>query len=572
MIRQIILALLVGVAIAFPNPDSKAITQQQSSPTVTTPLGSIQGSILATRLGKPIYAFRGIRYAKAPINELRFQPPVPVEKWESAFNATVDGPDCPQLGVTHTSEDCLLLNVYTTKLPKAGENEKRSVLVFFHAGGFHSGSTDSGTLSPKYLLDEDIVLVIPNYRLGSLGFLSTGDKEAPGNNGLKDQVQALKWVKANIASFGGDPECVTIAGYSVGGASVTLHLVSPLSRGLFHKAIAMSGSSYGNWPVPQNQLQLAKKQARLVNCPEDTPANIIKCLKSKPADELAESVPKFKEFGSLDPAVIWLPVIEQDFGQPRFLTAHPVELIQSDQFAKVPFLTGVTTDEFVSHAFAVINNPKLAQDLDKNFEKNAPIAFIYERDTDNSKAISKELKKFYLEDKHLDNSSLSGLVQLYSDAIVGFAVNRAAKLLAEKSNESVYYYRFNYKGRHSNFYLPDTSNTVPYGAAHLDDLIYLFQSPNSFSDYKENDPETDTIDKMIKLWANFARTGKPIPEQSEDLDNVKWEPFTTKTKKYLDIGNKLILNENLYEKRYSEWEKLFPLSKYQGGKNKKQHG
>lgn len=126
------------------------------------------------------------------------------------------------------------------------------MLVFFHGGGFLSGSGCSESLSPKYLLDEDIVLVVPNYRLGTLGklysyhlnirclkisnlfigFLSTGDKEAPGNLGLKDQVQVLKWVKENIATFGGDPECVTIGGYSAGGASVTLHLVSPLSKGL----------------------------------------------------------------------------------------------------------------------------------------------------------------------------------------------------------------------------------------------------------------------------------------------------------------------------------------------------
>jgi len=496
---------------------------------------------------------------------------VPVEKWEGTFNATLDGPACPQPGgVTPTSEDCLLLNVYATKLPKVGENEKRSVVVFFHYGGFHSGTGNSQTFGPKYLLDQDIVLVVPNYRIGALGFLSTGDKEAPGNNGLKDQVQALKWVKENIATFGGDPDCITIAGYSAGAASVTLHLVSPLSKGLFHKAIAMSGSSFGNWPVPNNQLDLAKKQAKLVNCPDDTPANIIKCLRSKTADEIAETVPKFREFGSLDPCVIWLPVIEQDFGQQRFLTAHPVETALSDQLTKVPFMTGITTDEFVSHAYPVINNPKLSQDLDKNFEKYGPIAFLYERDTENSKTISKELRKFYLEDKPVDNSSLASLVQLYGDAIVGFGVNRAAKLLAEKSNESVYYYRFNYKGRHSRFYLPDSNNTAPYGVAHGDDLIYLFHNAK-FPEYKENDPEIVTIEKLTTLLGNFARKSKPTSEQPEKLDNVKWEPFTTKTKKYLDIGNKLVMNENLNEKRYAEWEKLFPLSKYQG-KNKKQHG
>lgn len=126
------------------------------------------------------------------------------------------------------------------------------------------------------------------------GFLSTGEKEAPGNYGFKDQVQALKFVKKNIAAFGGDPDSVTIAGYSAGGSSVTLHLVSPMSQGLFHKAIVMSGSALGNWPVPANQMAVAKKQARLVKCPEDTSANIVKCLKTKPALDLGDSLGGFK--------------------------------------------------------------------------------------------------------------------------------------------------------------------------------------------------------------------------------------------------------------------------------------
>ncbi|KAK5641616.1 hypothetical protein RI129_010163 [Pyrocoelia pectoralis] len=566
MLRVLILLLVIGLATSTPKPDHKAVSEKSVS-IVTTPLGTVQGSLMQTRNGKQIIAFKGIRYAKAPVNDLRFQPPKPIEKWEGVFNATVDGPACPQPNVAPISEDCLLLNVYISKVPKSNEVEKHPVMVFFHPGGFQSGSSNCEQFGPQYLLDQDLILVVPNYRLATLGFLSTGDKEAPGNNGLKDQVQALKWVKENIASFGGDPESVTIAGSSVGAGSVTLHLVSPLSKGLFKRAIAMSGSSLGTWPVPNNQMELAKKQAQLLSCPDDNSANIIKCLKSKSADDIANSYSKFKEVGALDSNLIWLPVIEQDFGQPRFLSAHPVELVLNDQFEKVPFLTGVTTDEYANLAFDVVDNPILLQDM----EKYPPFSSIYDKDTNNTKTISKELRKFYLDDKPADNSTIASLVNLYSDGMIGFGVNRAAKLLSEKGHEAVYYYRFNYKGRHSFFYLPDSNQTVPYGVAHLDDLIYLFHNSKQFTDYKEEDPETDTIEKMTTMWANFVKQGKPIPEQSEKLDNVKWEPFTTKSKKYLDIGNKLILNENLNEKRYNEWEKLFPLSKYQG-KNKKQHG
>ncbi|KAK5641594.1 hypothetical protein RI129_010141 [Pyrocoelia pectoralis] len=295
-----------------------------ANPKVTTPLGDIEGSFMQSLLGKSIYAFRGIRYAKAPVGELRFQPPVPVENWSGVYNATNDGPMCPQPFLRPISEDCLYLNIYTTKLSSSRYNPKRPVLFFIHPGGFFLMSSASNWFGPQYLLDRNIVLVTINYRLGSLGkylnrlpyilyrrvgFMSTGDKWAPGNNGLKDQVIALKFVKHNIASFGGDPNLVTIVGYSAGGISVATHLVSPMSTGnlerveqenkcsplgLFHRAIGMSCSSFNQWPMGNHQFNLAQKQARLVGCSDDTSENIIRCLKTKSAEEIGDSLGGFK--------------------------------------------------------------------------------------------------------------------------------------------------------------------------------------------------------------------------------------------------------------------------------------
>nr|CAH7758726.1 unnamed protein product [Callosobruchus chinensis] len=135
---------------------------------------------------------------------------------------------CPQpTAGDPVSEDCLMVNVYSTKV----RNPKRPVIVFIHAGGYYSVGSTSTWAGPNYYLDQDIVLVTINYRLATLGFLSTGTKEAPGNNGMKDQVEALRWIKHNIASFGGDPDSVTIQGYSAGGFSVILHMISPMSQG-----------------------------------------------------------------------------------------------------------------------------------------------------------------------------------------------------------------------------------------------------------------------------------------------------------------------------------------------------
>jgi carboxylesterase type B len=337
LIHLVLLNLIVFVAC------------QDENPQVSTPLGDVLGSILTSRLNKTIYAFRGIRYAQPPVKDLRFQPPVPVEKWTGIYNATTDGPVCPQPSDDPISEDCLVLNVYTTQLPDGDNNPTRPVIVYLHAGGFYSVTGRSDWAGPQYFMDQDIVLVTINYRLGSLGFISTG-RDAPGNNGLKDQVVALRWIRDNIESFGGDSGSVTLFGYSAGSWSITLHLVSPMSRGLFHKAIFGSGSTLGQWSLPTNQLELAQKQARLVGCPDVSPTVMLQCLRSIPAQVLGNSLPDFAEFG-YDPVIIWFPVIEEDFGQERFLPDDPIKLIQKGDFQQVPVVIGVTKDEFANRAF-----------------------------------------------------------------------------------------------------------------------------------------------------------------------------------------------------------------------------
>lgn len=208
-----------------------------------------------------------------------FQPPVPVKPWSGLFDATQDGPMCIQPGpLDRMSEDCLRLNIYTTDLQPV---KKKSVIFFLHPGGFYSLSSQSNTtVGPEHFMDTNVILVSANYRLGIFGFLSIGTNDATGNYGLKDQVIALRWIQDNIESFGGDPNAVTIMGYSAGAMSVTLHLISPMSRGLFQRAIVMSGSSIAQWNIPTNQLDLAKKQARLLNCKDDSIEEIMHCLRT----------------------------------------------------------------------------------------------------------------------------------------------------------------------------------------------------------------------------------------------------------------------------------------------------
>lgn len=212
------------------------------------------------------------------LNYRRLQPPIPVKPWNGTFDATRDSPKCPQPveSAAEISEDCLRLNIYSKNISRSALTP---VIVFIHPGGFYEGSGRSDEYGPQYFMRRNIVLVTLNYRLGALGFLSTGTSEAPGNNGLKDQVVALRWVKDHIQTFGGDPNSITIMGYSAGGISVTLHMVSPMSKGLFHKAIVMSGAATGQWEIPKHQYDLVQKQAKVLACPNESVEQIMKCLK-----------------------------------------------------------------------------------------------------------------------------------------------------------------------------------------------------------------------------------------------------------------------------------------------------
>ncbi|XP_043269298.1 uncharacterized protein [Venturia canescens] len=549
-----------------------AVQDRLPGPEVSTSLGRIKGSYMKTRLNKTICAFRGIRYAEPPTGELRFKIAVPVKAWNDVFDASDEGPSCPRPSGKLANEDCLRVNVYTTKIPtnssnaNVAEGTKKPVMVFFHPGGFHGFSGQSYLFGPQYILDQDIVLVTVNFRLGALGFLATGDSVAPGNLGLKDQVAALRWIRDNIASFGGDPDCVTISGYSSGSRSVALHLVSPMSKGLFHRAIAMSGSPTKGEALPRHQIEYAKKQARIFSCPDDTSDKIVECLKTKSADEIAKTFPQFAEW-HFDPITIWSPVVEPDIpGLERFLTDEPVNLIREGKIHQVPFMTGVTRDEFGYLTMPEVNearkgNDSTFRDLDQNWEEIAPISFLYERNTPRSKRISQRLRDYYFKGQPISLETVKGHARCYADSIVGFPIHRLVHLVAAVSKKPVYYYRFVYEGRYSFAKWSDTQK--PYGVGHHDDLQYLFYM-SQLHYFELEAPETPMVDRMTAMWANFVKTGEPIPKNNKAFEGVTWEQFTPENNRYMEINRTLTMKAGLNLEAIQLFETLFPLDPLPG--------
>ncbi|XP_036329144.1 juvenile hormone esterase-like [Rhagoletis pomonella] len=450
--------------------------------------------------GDEYFAFRGIPYVKPPIGELRFKDPQPLDELPSLIDARQDGHDCPSIYATNASENCLTLNIYT---PSTIATASLPVLVFIHPGGLYIGSSLSTLISPAYLLSKPMVVVTFNYRLGTLGFLQLGTREIPGNAGFKDQVHALHWVAKYIRHFGGNPKDVTLMGYSAGALSVSLHLVSPMSQGLFHKAIIMSGSLPPQTPLAQRaQLELMRKQARALNCSEvvEGEAEILNCLQKFSGSEIAATLRRLFTFGKDNPIYIYLPVIENDFGQARFLTETPKESLQRGAFAKVPILLGFTNGEFCQSAVDIVRNERLAHRFYEEFEQLAPEIFMYAGHKGNLSEASVTLRDYYLPRfSGLESSDIARLCDFFSDAIIRFGAQHLAELAAP--HKKVFPYSFEFRGEFSNL----DYNVKPARVEHMDDLMYLFEMPAS--SFKHSESNAAMIRQYTKFIYNFVKRG-----------------------------------------------------------------
>ncbi|XP_071527813.1 uncharacterized protein [Panulirus ornatus] len=248
--------------------------EEEQDPAVVVKLeqGFIRGILQEAGPGRPFYSFKGVPYAEPPLGDLRFKDPVPAGRWHGDRDGSIVAPSCPQLSLkaflenkmeVEGSEDCLYLNVftparhwpYTSDLP---------VMVYIHGGGFVEGNMEA--FGPQLLLKKDVVVVVIQYRLGVLGFLSTEDSVLPGNLGLKDQTLALRWVQDNIRHLGGSPARVTIFGESAGSASVHYHILSPHSSGLFSRAILQSGTALCPFALREDHRQVAFSIGEHLNC------------------------------------------------------------------------------------------------------------------------------------------------------------------------------------------------------------------------------------------------------------------------------------------------------------------
>lgn len=546
---------VVSLSICF----TVIFASSEPPPQVTITSGRVIGSVRLSALGKPFLSFRGIPYAKPPLGNLRFEPPVSVNPWSDILWATSDGPACPQVGRDDISEDCLVINVYTSSLPTSKDFIKlRPVLVYIHGGGFKEGSSSSERdVGPEYFMDRDIVFVTFNYRLNIFGFISTGTKEAPGNIGLKDQVKALEWVQENIVEFGGDPSRVTLKGQSAGARAVSLHLISPLSENLFSQAILMSGSAIAQWKIPENQLDLVQRSAAMVNCPTGEISVMISCLKRVDFRELAQTYTKLPDWYYF-PTLTWLPVTEPDFGQDTFLPEGNPELAFFEgKYKKIPIMIGVTSNEWPFSAVDILKNPFRTWELNRRFEELAPMCFLYERDIYKSHLVSRDLQKTYFNDRYTSNDSFYELKNLFSDAVINVGVHRLIQYLSRYNREhKVYAYEFDYYGRFSHF--EEDHSVWPRMVVHTDDMFYLTPMKSKARMFTVEDTEFAMVVKMTLVWESFMMYGNELELQRlpGGLES-RWRAYDKSRKNYLYISEYFYEHTGLFF-NMEVWNKHFP--------------
>lgn len=341
--RQVMTVMAATASMLFAASGPASAARAPLAPQVQLDSGKIEGMQMRGQ-HKDLRVFRGIPYAAAPVNELRFREPQPVPRWADVRAARQFAARCMQpvaegksdSRAPQMSEDCLYLNVWT---PARDATGKLPVLVHFHGGGFVTGDASQPRYDGANLASRGIVVVTVNYRLGVFGFLappeatSESSHGATGNYGLLDQAAALRWVRQNIAQFGGDPSKVTIAGNSAGSISVSAHMASPLSRGLFAGAIGESGaalSSNGFWRRDQAEAAATKFATRVG-------AASLQQLRSLPAKTLlvAAAGPKLTR----ESLAFW-PSIDG-----HFLTDSPERTFANGGQAQVPLLVGANSHE-----------------------------------------------------------------------------------------------------------------------------------------------------------------------------------------------------------------------------------
>ncbi len=485
-----------------------------------------------------LYVFKGIPYAAPPLGDLRWMPPQPVKPWDGIRPAKEFGPIAPQnpmVGgpIVHVEqaqdEDCLFLNIWTAGL----DDKKRPVMVWIHGGAFTIGSgSDPMYDNPSLAARGDIVLVTINYRLGMLGFLNlkevTGGKiTATGNEGLLDQVAAFKWVKENIAAFGGDPANVTVFGESAGGMSIGCLLAMPAAKGYFHKGILESGVGSTAAPL-ENAVTVAKNFLKTLGID----GGDVKALRALTVPQLLDVEMKLRTGvagpGEASKITVTTPVIDGET-----IPDIPTMVVRQGAVKDVPLLIGTNLEEW--KLFAMMQ-PDIGKIDDAEVARRLGIFIAAENVPGLMEAYRKARER---------RGALTSPAELLTAIQTDLMFRMPALQLVEAqrdNNQLTYNYLFTWKS-------PVMGGIM--GACHALEIGFVFGGYDAM--FCGSGPDADKLSECIQdAWLAFARTGDPSCESIG-----KW-PVYGNNRTAMILGKPCSVEEALYEDERRAWEKWKP--------------
>ncbi len=463
------------------------INAQQANPATTLQVKTNNG-ILEGLNESGIRIFKGVPFAQPPVGDLRWKEPQPVKNWQGVRKATDFGPRAMQRPIfsdmnfrsNGVSEDCLYLNIWT---PTKSANEKLPVLVYFYGGGFVAGDGSEFRYDGESMARHGVVAITVNYRLSVFGFLAHPEltKESPhqasGNYGLLDQSAAIKWVRGNIAAFGGDPKKITIAGESAGSFSVSAQMASPLSKNIIAGAIGESGSLLGN----QSTVLLADAEKAGVEFAKNIGAETLAALRAMSAEALLEATAK--------PGSSRFPVAIDGY----FLPKSPVQIFKDGEQSHVPLLVGWNSEE--GNYRSIFGQDSATQD---NYAK--AIQKLYGENADGMLKVYKTSN---------DESLKQVATDLASDRFIGFSTWRWSDMQSTTGGKPVYRYKY---ARPRPVMRSDTGNiagSAATGASHSAEIEYAMGNlpTNRVYDWQPEDYKVSEI--MQAYFVNFIKTGNP---------------------------------------------------------------
>ncbi|XP_011498519.1 PREDICTED: acetylcholinesterase [Ceratosolen solmsi marchali] len=498
-----------------------------------------------TIFDREVHGYYGVPFAKAPVGPLRFRKPEPIEPWHGVLNATRMPNSCIQERYdyfpgfegeemwnpnTNVSEDCLYMNVWVPKRPRLrhkGSPESPDhhggmpILVWIYGGGYMTGTATLDVYDAAIMAAQsDTIVAAMQYRVGAFGFLYLSqyfedDGEAPGNMGLWDQAMALQWLKDNAKVLGGDPNRITIFGESAGGGSVSLHLMSPVTRGLVRRGILQSGTLNAPWSYmsAEKANEVAQILVQDCNCNssmlEENATRVMECMKSVDAKTI--SVQQWNSYSG----ILGFPSAPTIDGV--FLPKDPLELLRDSDFDKTEIVIGNNENEgtyFILYDFIDYFDKDNPSSLDRT-----KFLQIINTIFKNMSSIEREAIAFQYTD--WENTNDEFMYQRMIADIVGdyFFICPSIKFAQLFSDRGMKVYYYFFTQRSSTNLWGDWM-----GVMHGDEIEYVFGHPlNSTLKYTERERELAV--KMILAFSSFARHGVPMSES-------EWPPYTTEQPHY----------------------------------------